>query len=85
MKYKVMHLKDYNPKTYLYESEEYYPLDAVCDEVACCVFGKVVLEPSKNSQMKYGEGPNGPRLCGVELEINGRCEYFGLYKVNERI
>lgn len=43
MEYDVIHLSEYNPKTDMYEREEHWQIAASCNEVACCIFGKVVM------------------------------------------
>lgn len=78
--YRVVHLKDYNPEIDRYEVEERESFDAPCDEIACCIFGKVILGRFNTADMIRGEGPFVNRLCAMEVNINGKTEYFALYK-----
>ena len=79
MEYDVIHLSEYNPKTDMYEREEHSQFHAACNEVACCIFGKVVMGNFNTSMFVRAEGPKGRRLCGFEVKVNRRIEYYGLY------
>lgn len=80
MTYRVVHLKDYNPEIDRYVTEVHWNFNAHCDEVACCIFGKVVLGRFKTNDLIRGEGPFVNRLCAMEVRVNGKTEYFALYK-----
>ena len=80
MTYRVVNLKDYNPGIDRYVTEESWSFDAHCDEIACCVFGKVVLGRFSTNDLIREEGPFVNRLCAMEVRVNGKTEYFALYK-----
>lgn len=79
MEYDVIHLSEYNPNTDMYEKEERLPFSAACNEVACCIFGKVFMGNFNTSRIAYAEGPSGRRLCGFEIRMGRHIEYYGLY------